>query len=155
MKNKIIILILLIATSVSAQVWGPTVNWSTPWIEVRTINATPGEFTVDVKGGVPARELDSLGFWTIGSGTFYNGYQSFTGGADWDPSRRCYMTYMMYPPTTIDDGMLCTGDRRVFCKRYTYYCGCADTPQSDTVYTVDAFGYWRCLGWDPENNFDF
>ncbi len=155
MKSKIIILILLMATGVYAQMWGPPVNWSAPWIRVRTINAAPGEFTVDVKGGVPARELDSLGFATIGSGTFYNGYQSFTGGADWDSAGRFYQTYMMYPPTTIDEQMVSPSDRRMFFKQYTYYCGCADTPQSDTVYTVDAFGYWRNLGWNPQNNFDF
>lgn len=139
----------------SAQVWGPPVNWRTRWIRARTINAAPGEFTVQVNGGVPASELDSLGFESIGAGTFYNGYQSFTGGADWDSSRGCYMTYLMYPPSTITPEMVWPADRRMYFKQYTHYCGCMDTPQSDTVYTVDAFGYWRCLGWNPQNNFNF
>jgi hypothetical protein len=155
MKNKIIILILLMATCVSAQMWGPRVNWKARWLRVRSINVMPGEFTVEVNGGVPDTELAVLGFETIGSGTFYNGYQAFTGDAGWDTETGKYQIVLMYPPSTITPEMVCGNDPRMFYHYYNFYCGCYDTPQSETVYTVDGFGYWRSTGWDPQNNFNF
>lgn len=152
MNIKVFILILLIATGVSPQVWGPPVKWDTGWVRSRIVSANEGLFSIHINGGIPQRELANLGYSDLGGGNSRKGYFRFLGGAYRDSETNAYRSYILYPPQRITGNDISSGSNNSYDFRYSMLSNTTESASDDFDYITEGFGYWNNLGRDENNS---
>jgi hypothetical protein len=152
LKNKIIILILLMATSVSAQIWGPPIKWNTGWVRSRIISADEGIFTIEINGGVPERELTDLGYSNLGSGNNQSGYFQFMGGAYKDSDIDASRSYLLCPRQPITSGNMNSDKNNMYNFKYSILCSTTESAADDFDHITEGFGFWKKKDRDKFNS---